>query len=284
MDLRSLRYFESVYEHRSISAAARDCFIAQPSISAALQQLESTLGVALFVRHPKGVSPTEDGERLYPLSKKLTGEAHAIRNLFSDKPRPLPFRLGLMRSLGAERMSLLLKDLTLGQEAMELNLVNPEEDCDARIIDAKDLHKHELFQPLWLDRYQLALPQGHALSLKPTVTVEDLEGIAFINRQPCNMLDRLKQQMIKRDVSVVVRANIRTLEYALGLVSAGVGTALVPDWDSTQARSDILLRSFEGVELEQRIGLAYPEDTKITPALLAAITLCKTRYQARTQP
>lgn len=278
MDLRALRYFESVYEHRSISAAARECFIAQPSISAAIQQLESTLGVALFVRHPKGVSPTEGGQRLYPLSKKLTGEAQAIRNLFADKPRPQPFRLGLMRSLGAERMSLLLKDLTVGQEAMELTLVNPEEDCDARIIDARDQHKNELFQPLWRDRYQLALPQGHALSLKPKLVTEDLEGLAFINREPCHMLDRLKRRMTKRDVSVVVRANIRTLEYALGLVSAGVGAALVPDWSSTQARRDIVLRSFEDVELEQRIGLAYPDNTQITPALLAAITLCQKQH------
>lgn len=281
MDLRSLRYFESVYELRSISAAARDCFIAQPSISAAIQQLESTLGVMLFVRHPKGVSPTEAGEKLYPLSKNLTGKALAIRNVFNDKPQPQPFRLGLMRSLGAERMSLLLKDLTVGQEAMQLTLVNPEEACDARIIDVRDQQMNELFQPLWTDRYQLALPQGHALSLKPRVVVEDLDGLAFINREPCNMLGRLKQQMIKQEVSVVVRANIRTLEYALGLVSAGVGAALVPDWDSTQARSDLLLRPFEDVELEQRIGLAYQDNAQVTPALLAAITLCKKIYHER---
>jgi DNA-binding transcriptional LysR family regulator len=281
MDLRSLRYFESVYELRSISAAARDCFIAQPSISAAIQQLESTLGVPLFVRHPKGVSPTEAGEKLYPLSKNLTGKALAIRNVFNDKPQPQPFRLGLMRSLGAERMSLLLKDLTVGQEAMQLTLVNPEEACDARIIDVRDQQMNELFQPLWTDRYQLALPQGHELSLKPRVVVEDLNGVAFINREPCNMLGRLKQQMIKQEVSVVVRANIRTLEYALGLVSAGVGAALVPDWDSTQARSDLLLRPFEDVELEQRIGLAYQDNAQVTPALLAAINLCKKIYQER---
>ncbi len=279
MDLRALRYFESVYERRSISGAARDCYIAQPSVSAAIQQLESTLGVSLFVRHPKGVSPTEAGERLYPLSKKLTGEAQAICNLFGEKPRPQPFRLGLMRSLGVDRMSLLLKDLVGAEEAMALTLVNPEESCDARIIDAVDLGEGELFQPIWQDRYQLALPLGHALSLGEKVSVADLKGLSFINREPCRALDRLKQRMAKRGVSVVVRANIRTLEYALGLVSAGVGAALVPDWDSTQARDDIVLRPFNDTELEQQIGLAYPADARISPALLAAIRLCQYRWQ-----
>lgn len=277
MDLRALRYFESVYEHRSISAAARDCFIAQPSISAAIQQLESTLGAPLFVRHPRGVSPTEAGERLYPLAKKLTGEAQAIRNLFADKPRPQPFRLGLMRSPGVERISLLLKELSVDQAAMELTLVDPEEACDARIIDAVDQQATELFQPLWQDRYHLALPLGHPLSLKPAVVVGDLDGLAFINRQPCNALTRLKRRMLKQDVSFVARANIRTLEYALGLVSAGVGAALVPDWESTQARPDLVLRPFEDIGLEQRIGLAYPDNVPLTPVLMAAISLCQKR-------
>ncbi len=83
--------------------------------------------------------------------------------------------------------------------------------------------------------------------------------------------------MSKRQVSFVVRANIRTLEYALGLVSAGVGAAVVPDWESTQARQDMVLRPFSDVELEQKIGLAYPADAHIAPALMAAIKLCQQR-------
>lgn len=280
MDLRALRYFEAVYERRSISAAARACYIAQPSISAALQQLEETLGTRLFVRHPRGVSPTEAGERLYPLSRKLTGEAQAIRRLFADKPRPEPFRLGLMRSLGAERMSLLLKELVAAEEALELTLVNPEEPCDARIIDAVDLGAGERFQPLWLDRYRLALPLGHELSLKERIACADLAGLAFINREPCSALVHLKARLREQGVEPAVRANIRTLEYALALVSAGVGAALVPDWDSTRARDDIVLRPLADIQLEQQIGLAYSARAAIAAALQTTIELCRQRWQA----
>ncbi|WP_207063792.1 LysR family transcriptional regulator [Motiliproteus sp. SC1-56] len=279
MDLRALHYFEAVYEGGSISAAARLCYIAQPSISAAIRQLETQLGARLFVRHPRGVSPTKAGEQLYPLSKKLTGEARAIQRLFAAKPRPEPFRLGLMRSLGAERMSLLLKELVAAEEALELTLVNPEEPCDARIIDAVDLAPGERFQPLWLDRYQLALPLGHELSLGERIACRDLAGIAFINRDPCSALVHLRRHLHELGVEPAVRANIRTLEYALALVSAGVGCALVPDWESTRARDDIVLRPLAEIRLEQQIGLAYRADAALTPVLQRAIDLCCQRWQ-----
>lgn len=275
MDLRALRYFEAVYEKRSISAAARACYVAQPSISAAIQQLESTLETQLFVRHAKGVLPTEAGERLYPLARKLTGEARAIRALFVDKPVAEPFRLGLMRSPGVERLSLWLKELTSRQPQLELTLVNAEEPCDARIIDAGDLADGELFQPLWLDRYQLALPVGHPLSLRERVSIADLAELPFINREPCNALARLREAMQRRGVRFLPRANIRTLEYALGLVAAGVGAALVPDWESTRARSDLQLRAFEDIELERQVGLAYAGGPTGSPLLPTLIELCR---------
>lgn len=43
-DLRALGYFVAAYEEKSVTAAARRCFIAQPSISAAIRNLESALG------------------------------------------------------------------------------------------------------------------------------------------------------------------------------------------------------------------------------------------------
>ncbi len=66
MDIRSLRYFIAAYEGGSISAAARRCHVAQPSISTALAQLEEHLGTPLFERHRRGITPTEEGHRLYP--------------------------------------------------------------------------------------------------------------------------------------------------------------------------------------------------------------------------
>ena len=58
MDIRELRYFAAVFRERNLTAAARRCFISQPSISAAITNLEAELGTTLFIRHKKGVAPT----------------------------------------------------------------------------------------------------------------------------------------------------------------------------------------------------------------------------------
>jgi DNA-binding transcriptional LysR family regulator len=44
MDIRELRYFAAVFRERNLTAAARRCFISQPSISAAITNLEAELG------------------------------------------------------------------------------------------------------------------------------------------------------------------------------------------------------------------------------------------------
>ena len=70
MDIRELRYFAAVFRERNLTAAAKRCFISQPSISAAITNLEAELGTALFIRHKKGMAPTEAAERLHAVARR----------------------------------------------------------------------------------------------------------------------------------------------------------------------------------------------------------------------
>jgi DNA-binding transcriptional LysR family regulator len=275
MDLRELRYFESVYELESISAAAKHCFISQPSISTAIQNLEHYLGEILFIRHTRGVAATEAGHKLYPLSKQLTGQAHSIKRLFKEQSAIKPFRLGLARALGASRMSLLMKEIIDAAENLELNLVDPDQTCDARIISKDLLKQDEVFEPLWLDNYLMALPPGHLLSYQQSLSLKDLEGISFILRSPSlvnqNLIKALKSESIKMNI----RSRIRTVEYSVELVAAGVGAALVPEDPSFYNNRKLKLLPIENMKFERMIGLAYPKDTEIDETLQSVIDVCK---------
>lgn len=275
MDLKALRYFISVYENGSLSAAAKQCFIAQPSISAAIQGLESELSGRLFERSVRGVKPTDAAEQLYPLAKQLLGQASAIKTLFNEKSEKLPVRLGLTKGLGVTRMSALLKEFTGSLDAMELTLVAPEELCDARIVGIEEVRTNETFIPMWQEDYALALSHQHILSFNDEITLDDLQHQAFIQRTPCYAWPLLLKQLEAQDVSIDIRAKIQTINYAIGLVNAGVGIAFLPLHPETEQQSDVIFKPIKSVNISRRIGLAYRQSTQITDLLRRIIT----RYQ-----
>ncbi len=275
MDIRSLRYFLSVYDEQSISAAAKACCIAQPSISAAIKTLESHLDCQLFLRHKKGVQATSAGHQLEPLARQLCNDMSAISNLFQNAPPRRPFRLGLIRALGADRMGAFLQRFTQGVEGIELTLVEPEAPCDARIITRKYLTEQETFLPLWHDDYWLAVPYDHPLGLKNQLTVTDLQNVPFIHRSPCEALDDLLYALGQEHIQLDVRARIHTLEYALALVKAGVGCALIPNIPPLIEQKEIRYLPIEDMDLSRGIGLAYRAKDSESPALNALIEVCK---------
>ncbi len=75
MDLfRSLRVFVRVIDLGSISAAAREAGVGQPTASKVLAGLEQTLGVKLLERSTTSLTPTEEGRRLYARSRTILDE------------------------------------------------------------------------------------------------------------------------------------------------------------------------------------------------------------------
>jgi DNA-binding transcriptional LysR family regulator len=68
--VQQFAYFLAAAEHRSLSAAAQACFIAQPSLSEQIRRLERELGVALFVRTNRGLVLTDAGRLLVPRAER----------------------------------------------------------------------------------------------------------------------------------------------------------------------------------------------------------------------
>jgi LysR family nitrogen assimilation transcriptional regulator len=65
MNLRQLRYFVKIVEVGNMTRAASELHVAQPALGMQIRQLEENLGVALLVRHSRGVGPTPAGATLH---------------------------------------------------------------------------------------------------------------------------------------------------------------------------------------------------------------------------
>ena len=72
--LRELRVLLAVAEQGSFRKAARQLHLTQPAVTAAIAELEHTLGVRLFVRTSRGVTPTAHGESFVPRATAIFGE------------------------------------------------------------------------------------------------------------------------------------------------------------------------------------------------------------------
>ncbi|WP_138470188.1 LysR family transcriptional regulator [Poseidonocella sp. HB161398] len=79
MDIRQLRQFLAIAEEGAFSRAAARLNVAQPALSTGLRKLEEELGVALFLRGPRGVVPTEAGELLLRRARGLIGDLETAR-------------------------------------------------------------------------------------------------------------------------------------------------------------------------------------------------------------
>ena len=106
--LKQLRYFSRIVELGGISRASHDLHIAQTALGLQVRALEDSLGVSLLLRHPKGVTATEEGKYVYDRSKEITASVDElvsdIRSRASDRPRDIWLGLApnVMRAIGVQ--------------------------------------------------------------------------------------------------------------------------------------------------------------------------------------
>lgn len=84
MNLRSLRNFLTIAEVGSLKGAADVVNIAQPALTRQLALLEQEFGAKLFVRHHRGVTLTEAGERLREHAERILAEVSRARVAMSN--------------------------------------------------------------------------------------------------------------------------------------------------------------------------------------------------------
>src|SRR5215510_9613882 len=77
-ELRLIRYFVTVADEGNVTKAARRLHIAQPSLSSALRQLETQLGVELLRRDGRQLALTPAGELLRRRGRELLTNVDAV--------------------------------------------------------------------------------------------------------------------------------------------------------------------------------------------------------------
>jgi LysR family hydrogen peroxide-inducible transcriptional activator len=93
--LRQAQYALAVLQHRNFHKAAAACHVAQPSLSAQLHAMEEALGVTLFDRSRRQVTPTRAGEEVLLQLSRLLGSAEEVMAASARRADPLAGALTL---------------------------------------------------------------------------------------------------------------------------------------------------------------------------------------------
>jgi LysR family transcriptional regulator, hydrogen peroxide-inducible genes activator len=170
MNLTHLKFASEVASSNSFTVAAAKCHVTQPTLSNGIAQLESELGLALFVRTTRKVSLTPMGEQLMPslqaiLSAQSTLVQQAQKLLY---PGQRLIRIGTSPLINSHLLGLMMEPFRLD---------HPEVDVVLREMNMADLHQ-------MLDQGLLDFVLGVTSEKKASWVVTDLyeEPLCFIPR------------------------------------------------------------------------------------------------------
>lgn len=85
MTLKQLEYVVKAAEKNSVTEAAKELFIAQPSLTAAIHELESEYGITIFYRSKRGIEPTKDGEEFLGYARQVLEQTNLINERYMGK-------------------------------------------------------------------------------------------------------------------------------------------------------------------------------------------------------
>ncbi|MGB3124154.1 MAG: LysR family transcriptional regulator [Pseudomonas sp.] len=264
MDVRHLKAFLAVFEERNITAAALRLFISQPTLSVTIKQLEDELGVALFVRQPRGVEVSAEARVLYPQARRMVAEAEALSRLFRGRENRIALELGVEGDIADSQIDMFLRMAHQGLPGLLLTL---QEGCagDGRLAVEEMCCEDELFLPLWEESYVMALPQAHPMALagkeQAWAPIED-----WITCPQHDSHQRLMALYGRSPQAVAGHAG--SLTQALHMVAAGVGVAMLPQSMAAE-RAGVVIREWHLPAPTRRVGLCFAAQALELPALRA---------------
>ncbi len=237
--LRALRYVVETADAGSVTEAAKRLNVSQPSISAALSQMEAELGVQIFVRHlAKGVTLSAAGQRLVNDARLLLAHArdfaHSAQSLGSTLHGEIV--VGSFMTLATRFMPGLLSGFRARQPGISVKL---EEGDQQEIIDALISGRTELALS-----YSFAVPDeivgekfcelppfillsaDHPLANRASISLNEMQDEPFILPDLPHSRDYFSSLFAAASIEPRISFRTRSFELIRGLIGHGQGYSI----------------------------------------------------------
>jgi LysR family hydrogen peroxide-inducible transcriptional activator len=184
--LTELKYLIAVAEEQHFGRAAERSFVSQPSLSAAIKNVEQELGVRLFERSRRGIKLTDIGEEIVVQARRTLEEAARIKTLAKRGKNRVRLRLGVIHTIAPYLLPQLVVALRKVAPDMSLDI---EENMTAnldRLLKTGELDAAILALPyeapgieveaLYDEEFKVVVPQKHALARRRSIPIGELDA------------------------------------------------------------------------------------------------------------
>lgn len=275
MTLQQLTYLVTVADCGNITEAAEKLFISQPSLSAAIHNLEKEMGVTAFVRSNKGVTITREGEELLSYARMLLEQADNMKEHFGNGEKRTPkfsvscqhysFAVNafvdLIKKYDAEQYSFIIRETQTGEiiddvangksEVGVIYLSEHNEEVLLKLIKNNDLSYEELYTA----KPHVFICKNHPLADKDEITMNDLIPYPYLVYEQGSRNSFFFSEefisMLEFPKNIQVRDRATLFNLVIGLNGFTVSSGII---DNELNGSNIIARPL-AVDKSMRIGI-----------------------------
>lgn len=240
-DLPDLRLVAAIADSGSLTRAAARVHLAPSSASHRLTQLEAALGVPLFARHHRGLTPTLAGESLLRHARQVFAQLEQMHVDLAPYASGLNSQVTVFANTNAINCFLPedLGDFLREHPRIRVSL---EEQPSPAIIQAVAAGQVEIgvvaaergpgsldSQPYRRDRLALVVPAGHPLAARQIVDFAEVLDQPFVCLHAGSAIHTFMMNAAAQlGGSLDVRIQVRSFNAICRMVAAGVGIGLLP--------------------------------------------------------
>lgn len=197
MNLRQLKIYVSVCNHKSFTSAAKALYMTQPAISHVIHDLELEVGTALLERAPKNINLTPAGFILFEKAKHLLSVYEDLEKDISNLNELAPLRIGSCITVAHTFLIPLIESM----KETYPNLIMPVTIASASIILEK-LEKNEID----LAFIEGAFPQEKFNSIKlDSYKIMPVCSPSFIPSNLISLHELIKHPLLLREKGSAIR-------------------------------------------------------------------------------
>jgi LysR family hydrogen peroxide-inducible transcriptional activator len=276
--LRQLQFLIALRAEGSFVAAAEAVGVTQPTLSAGIKDLETTLGAVLVERGRLGAVLTAAGEAAVERAVRALGEVEELVRAVQTAGEPMSgaFRLGAIPTIAP---FLLPRALPLLKRKFPKLRLQMREDLTARLIEAlraRTLDAALIALPYEAhgvssariadDEFYFLSPEGHPLAKRNDLSPEHLksEELLLLEDGHCLREHALSACRVSpgRRSADVAATSLHTLVH---MVAGGMGVTLLPKIAAdggAAAGAQVALRQFAEPVVGRSIGIAWRDGSQ----------------------